>query len=411
MGSKLRLKNTTEEVWPGKIKDLIFSNYKILANKIKTNTLQIDYSIIESYAIFDSFSGISIYDDIIETLTQYGGYQLSDLNRSSPTGRSLYVFHYDWRQDNVYNAQRLAQFIDQVLSQQTNHQQIDVVAHSLGGLILRYYQRFGDRDVLPLLMSGPKNLKNIATTHSQANKIRHAIFLGTPQLGTVKAIDRLKSGFDFNLRNIPVEVQVTMPSVYQLLPHPISRWASDMTGKALQIDLFNPETWKRNKWAIYDTAVIDRIVSKAENFNKGQREITVLQQFFNHQLLRAKAFWQALSPAYEVQHEGFIIMGGSCKETLNRLIVEQNDQSEEMTLHHGLRREHGEVDSQKSILFEPGDGQVSKSSLLGQVYDKTTQRTLKTIKVKYPVFVCEDHLKLTENITFQDNLLHVLLNN
>jgi hypothetical protein len=29
--------------------------------------------------------------------------------------------------------------------------------------------------------------------------------------------------------------------------------------------------------------------------------------------------------------------------------------------------------------------------------------------VKYPVFLCEDHTKLTGNISFQDNLMHALL--
>ncbi len=410
LGSKLRLKNTEKEVWPGKIKDLIFSNYKILANQIIPDTLQVDHSLIESYAIFDSFSGLSIYDNIIQTLTKYGNYHIADLNQMTVEGRSLYIFHYDWRQDNVYNAQRLAQFIDQVLNH-AKHEQVDVVAHSLGGLILRYYQRFGYHDILPSLMQTSGNILDQTIIHSQAHKIRHAVFLGTPQLGTVKAIDRLRSGFDFNLRNIPVEVQITMPSVYQLLPHPISQWASNSLGEVLDIDLYNPELWQKNQWAIYDQNVIDRIITSARNPESGQQEVKTLQHFFNHQLLRAQAFWLALSPKYEVDHEGFIIMGGSCNETLNLVIAEKDATSGFINLHHTVRRDQENITLQKSILFEPGDGQVSKSSLLGQVNKKETQQTIKTIKVKYPVFVCEDHLKLTENITFQDNLLHVLLNN
>lgn len=408
LGSKLRLINTEEEVWPGKIKDLIFSNYKNLANQIKPNSLEVDDSIIESYAIFDSYSGLSMYDDIIETLAEYGGYQISDINQPAPNGRSLYVFHYDWRQDNVHNAQLLAQFINQVLSQHVGHKQVDVVAHSLGGLILRYYQRFGELDVLPALMSDAETIAEPIKTDSQANKIRHAIFLGTPQLGTVKAIDRLKSGFDFNLRNIPVEVQITMPSIYQLLPHPDSHWAADTAGNYVLIDLYDPTLWQLNQWAIFDPVVINRIIKHAESEAAGQQEVVLLQQFFNLQLKRAKAFWLALSPQYEIEQEGFVVMGGSCKETLNRLIVDEL--TGQLTLQTALDKDLGDVELQKSILFEPGDGQVSKSSLLGQIYNKTTHQTLKTVKIKYPVFVCEDHLKLTKNITFQDNLLHVLLN-
>lgn len=409
LGSKLRLKSTEEEVWPGKIKDLIFSNYKNLANQIKPNSLEVDYSIIESYAIFDSYSGLSMYDDIIETLVEFGGYQYTDINQAAPTGRGLYAFHYDWRQDNVHNAQRLAHFIDQVLAHQSNHQQVDVVAHSLGGLILRYYHRFGEHDVLPELMAASNTPTSQLAGYSQANKIRHAIFLGTPQLGTVKAIDRLKSGFDFNLRNIPVEVQVTMPSVYQLLPHPASHWATSPNGENLDIDIFNPELWQQNQWAIYDPIITSRIIKFAESEAEGEQKITLLQRFFNLQLQRAKAFWLALSPAYETEHEGYVVMGGSCRETLNRLIVD-DDAANLLTLQKDVIKDKGDVKFQQSLLFEPGDGQVSKSSLIGQVYHPSIHQTFKTVHIKYPVFVCEDHLTLTKNITFQDNLLHVLLN-
>ncbi|MCX7553796.1 hypothetical protein OS175_07895 [Marinicella sp. S1101] len=404
LGSKLRLIESGKEVWPGKLNDLIFSNYKVLANHIKPDTLSVDYEKIESYAIFDSYSGLSIYDDIIKTLTTYGGYQLNKPQQAVGSQRQLYVFHYDWRQDNVHNAQKLAAFIDQVLKKHPNQQQVDVVAHSMGGILLRYYQRFGAKDVLPLLQA---DSSAAIQTDSQANKIRHAIFLGTPQLGSVKPVLRLMSGFDFNLRNIPVEVQITMPSVYQLLPHPQSHWLADYAGNSIQFDLYDPNNWKQHEWSIYNTDVITRIHKNHDPQSDGETELQTLQAFFNHQLRRAKALWLALSPKYEVDHEGFIIMGGSCKQTLNRLILEQDH--DHVVFHDKINHAVGDKDIQRNILYEPGDGQVTKSSLLGQIRI-SDQQTLDTIKVRYPVFVCEDHLKLTENITFQDNLLHILLN-
>lgn len=404
LGSKLQLTETTKQVWPGKINDLIFSDYKILSNVIDSETLSVDYSIIEPYAIFDSYSGLSIYDEIIETLATYGGYHLSDLNQAPKDGRNMYVFIYDWRQDNVYNAQKLATFIDSVLSLNQNHSNLDIVAHSMGGLILRYYQRFGNKDVLDDLMSSETSV----TTLSHANKIRHAIFLGTPQLGSVKPIDRLKAGFDFNLRNIPVEVQISMPSVYQLLPYPESNWLSDSDGKPVDFDLYDPNNWKQQQWSIYQPDIQERIIKAAETEKIGVKEVETLKLFFNYQLTRANAFWRSLSPEFEVPHEGFVILGGSCNRTLNKLIIEETDS--EVVFHGDVRRHLGLVDEQRDILYEPGDGQVSKSSLLGLIQNKTTGQTEQIIKVKYPIFVCEDHFKLTQNLTFQDNLLHVLLN-
>ncbi|WP_223787724.1 alpha/beta fold hydrolase [Marinicella meishanensis] len=410
MGSKLRFKDTGEEVWPGKINQLIFSNYHHLANAINPEGTAVLAPDIESYDIFDAFSSIGIYDEIIETLTSYGGYQLGDVNDPQLGHRSLYVFHYDWRQDNVASAAQLAAFIEQILTKHSDVEAVDVVAHSMGGLILRYYQRFGSRDVLATLAADQRQDKQSNFQHlSQAHKVRHAIFLGTPQLGSVKSIKRLQRGFDFNLRNIPVEVQVTMPTVYQLLPHPWHPWAVDDAGETLDLDHFDPLFWQQNQWSIYDPEVQQRIIRNAEDEGAGQDQVSRLQHFFVHQLQRAKLFWLSLSPAHEIEHEGFIIMGGDCKDTLNHLVVSQDEQGINLLDSVKLADPHEVRKRQHSWLFRPGDGQVSKASLLGQVHDPVTHQTRKTIHIKYPVFVCEDHLRLTQNLTFQDNLLHVLL--
>lgn len=410
MGSKLRFKDSGEEVWPGKINRLIFSNYRQLANDISPDGTAVETPQIESYDIFDAYSGIGIYEEIIETLTRYGGYQLGDLQDPQWGHRSLYVFHYDWRQDNVTSAAQLADFIQQILAVHRDVQAVDVVAHSMGGLILRYYQRFGDQDVLSIVAEDQRDHTHTDLGHlSQAQYIRHAIFLGTPQLGSVKSIKRLQQGFDFNLRNIPVEVQVTMPTVYQLLPHPWHPWATDEAGKVVDLDHFDPQLWQQNQWSIFDPDVQQRIIKHAQDETAGQQQVSRLQTFFIHQLQRAKSFWLALSPPHEVAHEGFIIMGGDCKDTLNHLLV-QNDSAGldlvdavKLADPHPIRKQHHD------LLFRPGDGQVSKPSLLGQVHDPVSHQTRKTIHIKYPVFVCEDHLRLTQNLTFQDNLLHVLL--
>ena len=54
--------------------------------------------------------------------------------------------------------------------------------------------------------------------------------------------------------------------------------------------------------------------------------MSTLALFFNRELIRAKQFWRALSPEFEVNHEGFIIMGGDCNKTLSKLIYNtEND--------------------------------------------------------------------------------------
>jgi len=412
MGSKLRSASTGEQLWPGKINQLIFSNYRRLANEIDPETIEVIKGDIESYAIFDSYSGLSIYDEIIDTLTTYGQYQQNTLSGKALPGRNLYVFHYDWRQDNVANAALLSAYIEQVLQQHPDHNQVDVVAHSMGGLILRYYQRFGGTDVLADVqrLNAGTIEQQVIQQQPHHGFIRHAIFLGTPQLGSVKSVARLHQGFDFNLRNIPVEVQVTMPSVFQLLPHPASIWAVDDQGNPLDLDVFDPAMWQRHQWSVYNPEVQQRIMKHAQSPAAGEQRIRILQRFFNNQLQRAKAFWQALSPEFEVDHEGYVIMGGDCDRTLDRLILHQQQERLELLDEISMSDDHPTRSNHRAWLYAPGDGQVSKGSLLGQIHDPQTHVTTHTLRIRYPVFVCEDHIKLTQNITFQDNLLHILLN-
>jgi hypothetical protein len=63
------------------------------------------------------------------------------------------------------------------------------------------------------------------------------------------------------------------------------------------------------------------------------------------------------------------------------------------------------------IMLEPGDGTVTKSSLLArETLDPSVPRhRWVSFPLDYPIFLCESHTALTGNITFQDALLHTLL--
>jgi hypothetical protein len=62
-------------------------------------------------------------------------------------------------------------------------------------------------------------------------------------------------------------------------------------------------------------------------------------------------------------------------------------------------------------MLEPGDGDVTKPSLLArQSLDPTVSRTEDVFfPLAYAFFLCVDHEHLPGNINFQDNLLNVLL--
>jgi triacylglycerol lipase len=54
------------------------------------------------------------------------------------TADELYTYDYNWAGDNIVNARGLGTFVDQVRSR-TGHGQVDVVNHSMGGLVTGWY--------------------------------------------------------------------------------------------------------------------------------------------------------------------------------------------------------------------------------------------------------------------------------
>jgi len=71
---------------------------------------------------------------------------------------TCFQYAYDWRRDNVENARLLQEFIDDKrVYVQANYRarygiedadvKFDIVAHSMGGLVARYFMRYGDEDL------------------------------------------------------------------------------------------------------------------------------------------------------------------------------------------------------------------------------------------------------------------------
>lgn len=96
--------------------------------------------------ILDPIQGT--YDELIEYL-RHQGYR---------PGVSLFSFPYDWRQDNYLSGLQLAQRIFDI-RRSCGCQQVDIVAHSMGGLVARAYiqSNFYQNDVANLFMVGTPN--------------------------------------------------------------------------------------------------------------------------------------------------------------------------------------------------------------------------------------------------------------
>ncbi len=120
-------------------------------------------------------------------------------------GTNLFVFPYDWRKDNSESAILLKNKIDAVLAQ-TGKTKVDVIAHSMGGLVAKKY----------IADNGGGNIDQL-------------IFIGTPHLGAPKAFKALMYGDDMGFNVFSHKIHIlnpnrikvisqNMPSAYELLP-------------------------------------------------------------------------------------------------------------------------------------------------------------------------------------------------
>ncbi len=96
------------------------------------------------------------------------------------------------------------------------HLQVDIIGHSMGGLIARYYSRYGTRDLL--------DGNEFEVTQAGARKVRRLILVGTPNLDFVEAMHSLIVGGNLGFRGTYPEVITTMPAIYQLYPHALHQW-------------------------------------------------------------------------------------------------------------------------------------------------------------------------------------------
>ncbi len=405
MGSRLRYKNGQEVLWPPDIQKLFSRETHLLALPIDEKTLEPLPSEIEPYEIFDHLAGIDFYRSLTTTLEKLGRFQAS---QPGHTGKALdrryYTLVYDWREDIVQSAGRLDTLIKQIRRDYGNPSlKVDIIAHSMGGLITRYYARYGTRDVL--------DSDDFSSVDYGASRIHQAIFMGTPNLGSSSAVYTYIKGLGFGAYGLPTEVLTTMPSVYQLFSHPDIPWLVDINGQFISADLYDVALWQKNHWGLYDPVVIARVMDQAENKRLGEKRLELLRNYFAKYLKRGNNFARSLSVTPAKHSVEYIVFGGDCELTPAHILLERVGNEMRLRDHPDkIINPRDDVDYNR-IMLQPGDGRVTKPSLLArQTLDPTQSRRPKYFfPLHHAILFCETHGNLTGNIHFQDNLLDILL--
>ncbi len=392
-------------IWFGSHWDTLFSDYQNLALTINPTTLTAQPSTYRADSIAHSVLGLEIYGSLENTLENIAFYRYTEPGEPlTLPERRYYTLPYDWRYDNIHAVRALDSLIDQIRKDYNDpNLKVDIIAHSMGGLIARYYMRYGTQDVL--------DSNEFPVTKAGAKKVRRLIQLGTPNLGSVSSLHSLIEGTKVGFGRVPPEVIATFPSLYQLLPHPLVDWIITPSGRPLNRDLYDVELWRRFQWSVFDPRIAKRIINKASDQATGEQQVATLQQFVARSLERARRFvWSLTVKVPDVDYE-IIAFGGNCVATPARVLVEELNGHSHLRLQPTeIRNPHPKVDY-FALMLEPGDGSVTKPSLLARDYlnPAVERHEYSFFPLKYAFFLCNEHGSLTANINFQDNLLNALL--
>lgn len=223
MGSELFLGEkddpAREKIWPGAISELFlpYQKMEILLNPQLT--------------VGDIIRRISIssqYENLIEALLTCGFMEDAD----APTLRAC---PYDWRKDNALAAALLADHVAFMRSAHGPEVVINLVTHSMGGLIARYFLESGHFS---------------ETTHPGFANVRRLITIGTPHRGAPIALHAVLGQIKRLFLNAAQVKRLAddpqFPALYQLLPPPNEPflWDSNLASRLSPVDLYATNIFK-----------------------------------------------------------------------------------------------------------------------------------------------------------------------
>lgn len=394
LGSRLRHKETNEEIWPGPLLTFLSSKrLDALALEIEPDTLRPTAPAAEPYALFAGFAGRRYYGGLRKALTDIAGYVPGVPGERYRIGeRRYYLFSYDWRRDIVESAARLDQFIERVRRDYGEPQlKVDVVAHSMGAIVVRYFLQYGSANVLDAAVFTP--------TYAGAAKVRQVTLLGAPNMGSLRMLQTLARGRRIGLASFHPEVFLTMPAAYEMLPHPGLRWAVEPDGAGSGRDLYSLRTWRELRWSIFHPRTRERVRRAAASPSQGEQRLELLERYLGAWLARAKRFHAALSVPFDPERLRYSVFGGDCVVTPARYVLEPTPGGLEARRYPWkIARPVAGVDYRR-LMFEPGDGLITRSSALGAG----------KLPLSSATFACDRHGRLPASASFERALLGDLL--
>ena len=193
----------------------------------------------------------------------------------------------------------------------------------------------------------------------------------------------------------------TFVSAYQMLPRESHPLFIDEDGDAVRVPFMSVDLWRENGWGPFakdQEKYLGWVLPELETTEARRERVA---EWMAAAFDRGTRFNAALDVQPKVPAPiEYVLFAGDAEQTLERGQVRRKDGRMELIF-----------EGKKLHLGGPGDGTISRASALGdqRLAGDRTGRLVTAIPWEFTIFVCDRHSTFLGNPTFQNNLLHVLV--
>ena len=350
-----------------------------------------------------NFLGMTFKENAYQNLANAlheGGFQLE----GAPLDKgknfyNLFQFSYDWRRDLQESASKLHEYILKKRKYlQEKYQdlygikdydvQFDLIGHSMGGLVSRYYLRYGTAEL-------PKENEKPNITWAGSKYVDRLIILGTPNAGYLDTLLEMQKGTD--MPPFPPALVSTWLTYYQMMPDPSTNSVVYKDDPTKAVDIYDIKTWLKMKWGLANPKQEEVFKILLPDVKDPVERRLIAFDHLEKCLKRAKRFKRAMSvPGTPPDDVKLYLVLGNAVETTRQAQVD---------------RKTGELTVDPETGYAPGDGKVLESSAM---YDKRAGAA-KWVPFFYGPIMWSNitqlraaHMGITTDPAFKDNILFLL---